>query len=163
MAQETKVPQEASAAIQEGLTKITELQQELAVARAQLVQYQNLQTSCNLVECPPGDIVSLSASSQLRSSWAKKELYELGDIVSIYRIENPYLEGRYNTCKNTLIASGVLNGGETLVFHGCSETAMDPANPDSIIRKGFLKEYCKTSAGEWQRFGPGVDQPCTVL
>jgi DNA-binding Xre family transcriptional regulator len=141
------------------------LQQELADARAQLVWHQNIQTYCNLVECPPGDIVSLSASSQLRSGWAKKEAYELGDIVSAYRIENPYLEGRYNTYKNTLIAAGALNGGETLAgFPWLSgDCAMDPANPDIIIRKGFLKRILKTSAGDWQRFGPGVDQPCTVL
>ena len=160
MAQETKVAQEASAEIQELQSQNNRLQAEIAELQRELA---DATSSCNLVECPPGDIVNLSAASQLRSGWAKKEAYELGDVISVYRIDNPYLEGRYNTYKNTLIAAGVPNGGETLVYHGCTQNAMDPANPDSIIRKGFLKVYWKTSAGDWQRFGPGFDQPCRVL
>ena len=131
------------------------LQQELADVKAQLLQLQAMQTQCTLVNCPPGDVVNLMASSQIQSSWAKKEAYEFGDVISVHRIENPYLEGRYNTYKSTLSGAGVTNGGEVLVFHGCTETAMDPANSESIVRTGFLKKYWKTSAGEWQRFGPG--------
>merc|ERR1711865_584420 len=95
------------------------------------------------------------ALSQIENTWTKKEAYELGEVISVYRIENPYLEGRYNTYKSTLSGEGVSNGGEVLVFHGCTETAMDLANPHSIIRTGFRKEYWRTSAGQWQRFGPG--------
>ena len=43
----------------------------------------------------------------------------------------------------------------TYPFHGCVEAAMDVTNPASIIQTGFLKKYWKTSAGDWQRFGPG--------
>merc|ERR1712086_1186938 len=102
------------------------------------------------------------ATSQIRSSWAKKDAYKLGEIVSVQRIENPHLEVQYNTYKESLSADGVLNGGETLVYHGCTESAMDLANSNSIIRTGFQKKYWKTSAGNWQRFGPGGPQPCKL-
>jgi hypothetical protein len=126
------------------------LQRELVGVRAELEQYQATSIQY-LVKCLPGDNISVLASSQLRSSWFKKQVYELGDIVSVHRIENPHLQQRYDTYKGSL--SG--DGGDTMVFHGCIESAMDLANPDSIIRTGFSKKYWKTSAGNWQRFGPG--------
>ena len=68
----------------------------------------------------------------------------MGDIVSAYRIENPYLEGRYNTYKNTLIAAGALNGGETLVFHGCPGAArwILPI-PTSSFGRAFSKNIAR--------------------
>ena len=137
--------------LNEANKRADQLQQDLVTALKQLA----VVTHCNLVECSPGDMVSLTASSQIQNSWAKKDAYELGDIVSVHLIENSYLENRYNTYKDLLSGSGVLNGGETLVFHGCTEAAMDPENPDSIVRTGFSTKYWKTSAGTWQRFGPG--------
>lgn len=57
--------------------------------------------------------------------------------------------------KRSISVNGVVNGDEKLMFHGCAETAMDIANDDSIVKAGFLKKFWKSSAGDWQRFGPG--------
>ena len=114
-----------------------------------------------LVPCPAGDPVFGLADSLLQNTWFKKDKYELVGIIAVHRVENPRLASTYDAYKASVsrgvtpAGRAVVNGNETQVFHGCTEAAMDVANPNSIVRTGFLKKYWKTSAGDWQRFGPG--------
>ncbi len=103
----------------------------------------------------PGDAVFGTATDLLQNTWFKKDAYELVDIISVHRVDNPRLSAAYESYKASVSVNGVRNGNETQVFHGCTEAAMDIANPNSILQTGFLKKYWKTSAGDWQRFGPG--------
>ncbi len=107
----------------------------------------------------PGSPTYNLAQSLLMNTWVKKEAYELKDVIKVHEISNPRLQDKYNDYKNSISPpqkpDGVANGNELQVFHGCTEGAMDIHNPDSIVQTGFLKKYWKTSAGDWQRFGPG--------
>jgi hypothetical protein len=127
-----------------------------AQLRAQLAELA-ARESVQLVPCPPGDPVFGLADTLLQNTWFKKDAYELVGVIAVHRVENPRLASAYDAYKVSVSTgeSTVVNGNETHVFHGCAEAAMDLANPSSIIRTGFLKKYWKTSAGEWQRFGPG--------
>ena len=69
--------------------------------------------------------------------------------------DNPQLTAAYEKYKRSISHSGVVNGNEVLVFHGCSESTITLGAPDNMLEHGFLKKYWKTSAGAWQRFGPG--------
>jgi hypothetical protein len=102
-----------------------------------------------LSDCEPGNDTHTVANSQLQNTWMKKQDYELIQLVSVQKIYNPRLQERYDDYKKRV------GSGEQLVFHGCSDTAIDPDSPDSILTRGFLKKYWKTSTGSWQRFGPG--------
>ena len=106
-----------------------------------------------LTRCLPGDSTFTAVVALLQNTWFKKEPYELGEVIAVDLIENPRSDSAYKAYLESV--GGVLHGKETLVFHGCAETAMDVANAESIIQTGFLKKYWKTSAGDWQRFGPG--------
>ena len=108
-----------------------------------------------LVKCLPSDPLFVLADTLLRNTWIKKTTYQLGKVLAVYKIENLRLTSRYEEHKAKISVDGVVNGNELMFFHGCPEAAMDPDNPDSIIQTGFLKKYCKSSAGDWQRFGPG--------
>ena len=102
-----------------------------------------------LSDCEPGNDTHTVANSQLQNTWMKKQDYEFIRLVSVQKIYNPRLQERYDDYKKRV------GSGEQLVFHGCSDTAIDPDSPDSILTRGFLKKYWKTSTGSWQRFGPG--------
>jgi len=108
-----------------------------------------------LVKCLPDSLPFLSAAALLEDTWTKREMYQLGQVVAVYQVQNSRLTSRYEAYKAKISVDGVVNGNETLVFHGCPDAAMDPANADSIVQTGFRKEYWRSSAGDWQRFGPG--------
>lgn len=98
----------------------------------------------------PGSTVYELAGTLLGSTWIKKTDYELLKITRVQEIINPALAARYGEYKSGLEQENVI-----YPFHGCTEAAMDAANPTSIVRTGFLKQFWKSSAGDWQRFGPG--------
>lgn len=110
-----------------------------------------------LIRREPGHHVYLTAESNLLGSWAKKDTYEVEGVLEVQEIVNPRLQAVYDAYKATISAhdDAVVNGNELLCFHGCANAAMDVSNPDSIVQTGFLKKYWQTSAGAWQRFGPG--------
>ena len=108
-----------------------------------------------LTKRKPGDEAYTHADSLLQNTWFKKDLYELSGIMEVREIDNPRLTARYEAYKGQISSEEVPNGNELLMFHGCAPEAMDVDNPDSIVQTGFLKKYWKTSAGDWQRFGPG--------
>ena len=134
-------------------------EQALAAERdicAQLrVQLAAHDASVRLVPSPPGDPLFGLADTLLQNTWFKKDSYQVVGTVAVHLIENPRLSTAYEAYKAAISVGGVMNGNETQVFHGCAEEAMDAANPASIVRTGFLKKYWKSSAGDWQRFGPG--------
>ena len=117
--------------------------------------YWRTHSQVQLVECPPDSLIFGLAAALLQNTWFKKETYELVKVIRVTHIINQHLGRAYQAYKDLVSVGGVVNGNETLVFHGCTEIAMDLDNPNSIIRTGFLKKYWKSSAGEWQRFGPG--------
>jgi hypothetical protein len=108
-----------------------------------------------LQEAAPGSDTYLFATSALTNTWTKREAYELEHVDRVDEIVNPALQARYEEYKQRLAAgpSGVPNGNETLLFHGCGWEADGPLS--SIAAEGFLKRYWTTAAGSWQRFGPG--------
>ena len=108
-----------------------------------------------LVTCLPSDPLFVLAATLLQNTWIKKTKYQLGKVLAVYRVENSRLTSIYEGYKAMISVNGVVNGNELMFFHGTPAAAMDPASPDSIIQTGFLKKYCKSSAGDWQRFGPG--------
>ena len=95
------------------------------------------------------------AESLIQNTWFKKDMYQFGHLISVNSIKNSSLESSFTNYTDSLSVGGVPNAHEIFVFHGCTEAAMDLDNPNSIIRTGFLKKYWKSSAGDWQRFGPG--------
>ena len=104
-----------------------------------------------LVKCLPGH--NTFGLVGARDTWTKKEQYQLDKVIAVHRIENPRLTTSHETHLQSL--GGGSRGNETQVSHGCADTAMSLDNADSIIQTGFLKKYWKTSAGNWQRVGPG--------
>ena len=107
------------------------------------------------------------------TTWAKTTAYTFASIVHVEEIHSPHLQRMYEAYKaqrpgddvnrtggmrstvtdmrSVLNQHGVsLVGNEVLAFHGCSEAACH-----SISQQGFLRQYWKSAAGNWQRFGPG--------
>lgn len=104
-------------------------------------------------------LLSIHANALLQGSWAKRDSYIFVRLVSIEDVTDPQLEARYTAYKQSLVADGCAgdpttpaweNEYEQLLFHGCSEEAL-PA----IASQGFLKELQTSTAGSWQRYGPG--------
>eukprot|EP01043_Picozoa_sp_COSAG02_P052292 COSAG02_NODE_5610_length_4190_cov_4.748717_3_plen_539_part_00 len=89
------------------------------------------------------------ADSLLQNTWIKREEYAFSQLVEVRQIDNPRLQQRYDAYKAAMPAE-VLNGNEVMVFHGCKEAAVK-----SIVEHGFKKEFWRSAAGDWQRFGPG--------
>jgi hypothetical protein len=108
-----------------------------------------------LVAVQPGDPEYLTADTLLQHTWAKKDAYALVGMVAVHRVENPRLASAYEAYKASISRGEIVNGNEVLVFHGCSESTITLGAPDNMLEHGFLKKYWKTSAGAWQRFGPG--------
>ncbi len=126
-------------------TKFEELKQE-RVQRgipldAALTRTQSLDL---LTTCPSANTLHNTAKSLLRSSWAKKDEHELGEVVSVQQINNARLRRQYDDYVSKLPG----DGNEQHVFHGCSERALA-----SIVERGFLKKYVRQEA--WQRLGTG--------
>jgi hypothetical protein len=89
------------------------------------------------------------ADSLLQNTWIKREEYSFSQLVEVRQIDNPRLQQRYDAYKAAMPAE-VLNGNEVMLFHGCKEAAVK-----SIVEQGFKKEFWRSAAGDWQRFGPG--------
>eukprot|EP01044_Picomonas_judraskeda_P009565 COSAG03_NODE_1170_length_4662_cov_33.560596_2_plen_715_part_01 len=89
------------------------------------------------------------ADTLLRATWHKRDQYEYKELLEVIEIDNLRLQTRYDEYKARLAQHGS-QGKEQIVFHGCTEAAID-----SIVKDGFKKEYCQTTSGSWQRFGTG--------
>ena len=108
-----------------------------------------------MAQVQPGDPDYLTAKTLLENTWVKRDAYTLEGMVAVHRIHNSQLTAAYEAYKKSISHGGVENGNEVLVFHGCSESTITLGAPDNMLEHGFLKKYWKTSAGTWQRFGPG--------
>ena len=86
------------------------------------------------------------AYSLLQNTWIKRDKYSFLQLDEVKLIINPILQKRYDDYK----ASMPTDVHEQSVFHGCSEEVVD-----SIAEHGLKKEFWRSSAGDWQRFGPG--------
>ena len=69
------------------------------------------------------------ADSLLRSSWAKRDMYEFLRLIEVKEVDNPRLHRRYEQYKQGLPE----HGNEQLVFHGCSEGVVE-----SLVEQGLL-------------------------
>ena len=98
----------------------------------------------------PETMLSMNCSAILQGSWAKREVYSLSSMTSAVTVANPAHELRYEAYKAKVAAENGGDADEQLLFHGCSEEALQ-----NIQRDGFSKKYWRTAAGEWQRYGPG--------
>ncbi len=98
-------------------------------------------------EHAPGSQIYLQCKQLLESTWLKSDTYTFDSDakVVVCEIENPTLQKRYDDYTAALNAPG-----EKLLFHGCATDVVV-----SISDKGFLAQFQTSSAGSWQRFGPG--------
>lgn len=108
-----------------------------------------------LVALCPGEPDYLTAESVLRNTWIKRDAYIFEQLIAAYRVENQGLELKYEAYKHSISNADVVNGNELLFFHGCLESTIRLGEPNNMIEHGFLKQFWKSSAGAWQRFGPG--------
>ena len=100
-----------------------------------------------LWEHAPGSQIHLQCKQLLESTWLKSDQYrfDADAEVVVHEIDNPALHQRYADYTAAMNASG-----EKLLFHGCSKDVIT-----SICEDGFLAQFQTSSAGSWQRFGPG--------
>jgi serine/threonine protein kinase len=94
--------------------------------------------------------LGLLADAMLRSSWAKREVYEYSRLISADECSDPKLVARYEEYKAKLESEGANPQDiEKLLFHGCAENAVT-----NISRQGLRKERQRSASGsQWQRFG----------
>eukprot|EP01047_Picozoa_sp_COSAG01_P053158 COSAG01_NODE_5667_length_4111_cov_6.282154_1_plen_288_part_00 len=100
-----------------------------------------------MVKCAPGSHAWTHSSSLLENTWIKEGQYAFLQLIDVEEIQNPELWSKYEAYKESM-RSFAVNGNELMLFHGCSEAAID-----SISRGGFLKSFQTTAAGSWQRYG----------
>jgi serine/threonine protein kinase len=101
-----------------------------------------------------GSAAYTSADSLLQNTWIKREVYEFISLVEVHEIDNARLQARYDKYRGSMPAD-TGNGNEHQVFHGCPASAVELGTADNIVEHGFLAKFQTSSAGEWQRFGPG--------
>ena len=107
-----------------------------------------------LSPCKAGSVEYLLTDSSLQNTWIKREMYEFLSLVEVQELDNPALHARYEQYKGQMPAE-VHNGNEQLLFHGAPESAYKLGSEDNLLENGFLTKFQKSSAGPWQRFGPG--------
>ena len=155
---DAKLPPEVRALI-EGCFEFSAAERPSAAHIADVLTAALTLGAASLSAQQPGSPTYDLAHTLLHNTWVKKEEHVLHDVVQVHEVSNPRLRARYDEYKASISPprqpDGVANGNELQVFHGCTAVAMDVDNPDSIVQTGFLKKYWKTSAGDWQRFGPG--------
>lgn len=95
-------------------------------------------------------LLFMHANALLQGSWAKRDAYVFTRLTRVEEINNPPLRQRYEQYKAKIAAENDGDAHEQLLFHGCSELALE-----NIAKEGFLRKYWTTAAGQWQRFGPG--------
>ena len=154
--------QQAEVASQLAATAVEEARQSREKAAQSEMQMQEMESSprgvrrtkalpldstsaYTLWELAMADADHLSARTLLSSTWLKAGTYRLcpEPKVNVQIIDHPQHSKRYEEYK-----SQISNPNEQLLFHATGAMA-------SIVEGGFQKKYWTSSAGGWQRFGPG--------
>eukprot|EP01043_Picozoa_sp_COSAG02_P058565 COSAG02_NODE_7310_length_3070_cov_26.598788_2_plen_801_part_01 len=118
-----------------------------------------LRTIAASLETDKKSALRMTADALLQGSWAKRDSYTFVRLVDVVDVTDSEQNVRYEQYKARLAAE--LGGGDhttadwettycQLLFHGCAEEALP-----LIAKEGFRKDKQTTSAGSWQRFGPG--------
>ena len=87
----------------------------------------------------------VQAVAHLEGSWLKHEVYAIGRVTEVKRVDNPELEQCYDAYTQRLAQQR-----PRLLFHGCDEAVVD-----TIAQEGFRQDKQCSGAGQWQRFGRG--------
>jgi serine/threonine protein kinase len=132
---------------QEMRQQVQELQSSPRGVRRNKAMPLDSTSAYTLWELAMADADHLSARTLLSNTWLKAGTFRLlsEPNVKVSIVDHPQHTERYEEYK-----SQAGNQNERLLFHGCHTEAMA-----SIVENGFQKKYWKSSAGSWQRFGPG--------